>query len=548
MLAGVMAASFCLAALLPSSARAQLSPGKLARAHHELEGITKCTSCHPYGKTLSNEKCLDCHKEIKAAVDSARGVHAHVADKRCSECHSDHNGEDFQIVRLDTAKFDHRTTAGFPLDGKHAGIACDSCHSWSHVGAPGVKALQGKRVQTLLGLSPSCISCHRDIHRSQFSAPCSSCHDTKGWKPAPLFSHDRSRYPLTGKHREVACKECHDGTVDHSRTVLYRGMTFSTCESCHRDPHVKKFTRGCDECHSTGDWKTTKGETFDHQRTEFPLNGKHADVKCLACHAPAPRTANASGEQGFHISKFHVCSDCHKDAHGAQFAGRPDGGKCEACHVDGDFKNVLYTIESHLQSNYPLTGAHVATNCIACHKPDIIKAKSTRQFHWEKTPTCSTCHPDPHKEQFVKENKKCESCHVTGSWPSLLFDHSKSAFPLEGKHTTVQCAKCHEKADPVRYAGVTTACAPCHKDPHFGQFVRGGTTRCEPCHNAQSWKRITFDHSTGSRFALSGAHAGVACAKCHPTEILDGKPAVRFKPLGISCEDCHRTNLHETTH
>jgi hypothetical protein len=243
MLAGVMAASFCLAALLPSSARAQLSPGKLARAHHELEGITKCTSCHPYGKTLSNEKCLDCHKEIKAAVDSARGVHAHVADKRCSECHSDHNGEDFQIVRLDTAKFDHRTTAGFPLDGKHAGIACDSCHSWSHVGAPGVKALQGKRVQTLLGLSPSCVSCHRDIHRSQFSAPCSSCHDTKGWKPAPLFSHDRSRYPLTGKHREVACKECHNGTVDHSRTVLYRGMAFSTCESCHRDPHVKKFTR-----------------------------------------------------------------------------------------------------------------------------------------------------------------------------------------------------------------------------------------------------------------------------------------------------------------
>ena len=537
-----------LAALVPLYAKAQISPGKLALAHHELEGINKCTSCHPYGKTLSNDKCLECHKEIRSAMDSARGVHAHVADKRCADCHSDHNGEDFQIVRLDTTKFDHRTVAGFPLDGKHVVLACDSCHSWSRVAAPGVRMLQGKRPKTLLGLSPSCVSCHPDIHRGQFTNPCSSCHDTKGWKPAPVFSHDHSRYPLTGKHKLVECKECHNATVDHSRGVLYRGVEFSTCESCHRDPHLKKFTRRCDECHSTGDWKTMKGETFDHQRTEFPLHGKHADVKCLACHASAPRATNASGEPGFHISKFRLCADCHKDAHGGQFAARADGGKCEACHVDSGFRNIFYTVESHLQSDYPLTGAHIATNCIACHKPDIIRAKSTRQFRWEKSPACNTCHPDPHRGQFAKENRKCESCHVTGSWPSLLFDHNTSKFPLEGKHSTVQCVKCHEKADPVRYAGVTTACAPCHKDPHFGQFARGGATLCEPCHNAQSWKRITFDHNTGSQFALSGAHAGVPCMKCHPAETRDGKPAVRYKPLGVACEDCHKTDLHETTH
>jgi hypothetical protein len=537
-----------LAALVPLRAEAQISPGKLARAHHDLEGIGKCTSCHPYGKTLSNDKCLDCHKEIKAALDSTRGFHAHIAGKRCAECHSDHNGEEFQIVRLDTTKFDHRTTAGFPLNGKHADIVCDSCHSWSRVAAPDVRMLQGKRSQTLLGLSPSCVSCHPDIHRNQFSIPCSSCHDTKGWKPVRLFSHDHTRYPLTGKHRQVECAGCHHATVDHSKAVLYRGMEFSTCASCHPDPHMKKFTRRCDECHSTGDWKTSKGGAFDHQRTDFPLNGKHANVTCLACHAPAPRAVNASGEKGFHISRFHLCAECHEDAHGGQFAARSDGGKCEACHTDKDFTLIFYTVESHLQSRYPLTGAHIATNCIACHKPDIIKAKSTRQFRWEKNLTCSTCHPDPHKDQFTRENKNCESCHLTESWSSLLFDHSKSAFPLEGRHSTVQCVKCHGKGDPVQYAGLTTVCAPCHKDPHFGQFVKGGATRCEPCHNAQSWKRITFDHSTGSRFALRGAHADVKCAKCHPTESRDARQVVRYKPLRVACEDCHKPNLHETTH
>ena len=537
-----------LAALVPFSVQAQISPGRLARAHHDLEGIDKCTSCHPYGKTLSNERCLGCHKEIQARIDSTRGIHAHLGDRRCADCHSDHNGEDFQIVRFDTTAFDHRTTAGFPLEGKHAGIGCDSCHAWRYVTVPGVKFLEGKRPHMLIGLSSSCVSCHPDVHRGQFATPCSACHDTKGWKPAPLFSHERSRYPLTGKHAQVACTQCHNGAAGLAGAVLYRGVAFSTCASCHRDPHAKKFTRRCDECHSTGDWSTMPQGMFDHQHTEFPLKGKHADVKCLACHAPTSRVVNAAGEQGFHISRFHLCADCHKDAHGAQFVSRADRGSCEACHTDRDFTIPLYTVESHLHSTFPLTGAHIATSCIACHKAGIIQAKSTRQYRWNKDLTCRTCHQDPHKDQFAKEQKTCEMCHVTDSWPASLFDHNKTKFPLDGKHKAVPCVRCHEKGDPVKYTGVALACAPCHADPHAGQFAKGGATRCEPCHTAQSWKRITFDHNAGSRFALNKAHADVACEKCHPAEMRDGKRVVRYKPLGIACEDCHKNTLHETAH
>jgi hypothetical protein len=534
-----------LAVLIPAFAQAQISPGKLARVHQELEGIAKCTTCHLYGKTLSNVKCLGCHKEIKESMDSTKGVHAHVGNRSCAECHSDHNGEEFQIVVFDSVNFDHRAVAGFPLDGKHAGITCDSCHAWRYVTLPLVKELHGKRTHTYKGLSPACLSCHQDIHSGQFTTSCSSCHDTKGWKPASRFSHDRSRYVLTGKHKDVECKQCHNGRAEHSKAVLYRGMPFATCESCHRDPHLKKFSRRCDACHATEGWAKAKEGAFDHQRTEFPLNGKHADVKCMGCHGASPRTMNAGGAHGFHISRFKRCADCHKDDHGGQFVSRADSGKCEACHSDKDFRLVEYTVESHAKSRYPLTGAHIATNCIACHKADIVRAKSTRQFRWEKNVSCLTCHSDPHKGQFDKEKKTCESCHTTTAWTSLLFDHSKSKFPLLGKHVSVQCGKCHEKKEPVPYVGVSVVCASCHNDPHAGQFARGGVTRCEPCHGAQSWHQLTFDHGAGSRFALSKAHADVACGRCHPTENQEGKAVIRYKPLGVECEDCHRSEFQD---
>jgi hypothetical protein len=335
--------------------------------------------------------------------------------------------------------------------------------------------------------------------------------------------------------------------VAHSAAVLYRGMDFSSCSSCHGDPHKGKFPSPCEKCHSTGGWKTVKGDRFDHGRTGFPLAGKHAGLPCTACHA-AGQSLNAAGEKGFHVSHFRLCADCHKDGHAGQFSSRADGGKCEACHDDRGFNVVLYTVESHNLSPYPLRGAHGATPCLACHREGFVKAKSTRQFRWEGKVTCRTCHKDPHGGQFEKERKACESCHVADSWPSLLFDHGKTSFPLEGKHGSVACLKCHEKADPVRYAGIATACSPCHKDPHDRQFDAGGRTRCESCHDARSWTHTTFDHNAASRFPLNGAHAGVTCARCHPAEARPAVRVIRYKPLGTACEDCHKTTPHELTH
>ena len=47
----------------------QISPGELAKVHAHLEGMSNCTQCHSLGAKVSNEKCLDCHKEVKTGCD-----------------------------------------------------------------------------------------------------------------------------------------------------------------------------------------------------------------------------------------------------------------------------------------------------------------------------------------------------------------------------------------------------------------------------------------------------------------------------------------------
>jgi len=529
-----------------SLAAAQISPGELIAGHARWEGVENCTACHTVGKSLSNDRCLSCHAEIDSRVKAKEGFHATVSAKLCEECHKEHHGRKFQIIRFDTTAFDH-ATVGFTLDGKHRTIGCRQCHTKKTLAAEDILTLSdGRKNRTYLGLSPRCSTCHEDKHRGQFEGKeCSACHDTEKWKPAPKFSHDQSSYPLTGKHKSVDCQRCHKPGTDEFKTVRYVHMEFASCRSCHADPHKGKFKQECASCHSTEDFHTVTKKVFDHDTTRFPLKGKHALMKCEGCHEKNNNKKNASGELGFHITKFQRCADCHADAHAGQFANRIDGGRCESCHTEDDFLRVTYSVADHRKARFLLTGAHVAVPCAACHAAQKVNAKSTRQFIWEKSPQCTTCHEDIHKGQFEKKMPKgCETCHSVESWNSLLFSHEQTRFPLKGKHAAVACEKCHTRPNnsatlPVQYTGVGLECIACHKDEHEGQFAKRGTTDCSPCHNAEAWKSLVFNHNRQSRYELTGKHLAVACEKCHPKVEMNERKVVRYKPLGMECADCH---------
>ena len=56
----------------------------------------------------------------------------------------------------------------------------------------------------------------------------------------------------------------------------------------------------------------------------------------------------------------------------------------------------------------------------------------------------SACDSDPHRGAF---KNACDSCHTTSGSKTMLagFDlnHSKTKYPLLGKHAQVSCVACH---------------------------------------------------------------------------------------------------------
>jgi len=112
------------------SLQAQISPGDLSNAHAHLEGISNCTQCHVLGEKVSNEKCLKCHTDVQSRISLQKGYHSstEVKGKECLTCHSEHNGKNFHLIRLDIQKFDHKLT-GYDLSVPHAKKECRDCHA-----------------------------------------------------------------------------------------------------------------------------------------------------------------------------------------------------------------------------------------------------------------------------------------------------------------------------------------------------------------------------------------------------------------------------------
>lgn len=522
-------------------AAGQISPGDLSSAHAHLEGMGNCTQCHTMGKSLSNENCLNCHTEIRTRIKEQRGLHASYGQKECVECHKEHHGRNFDLVRFEKNSFQHSHT-GYSLEGKHAQLKCEQCHGKEKITANDIRSLSDlRKSRTYLGLGKECLSCHKDEHRGQLNKNCRVCHGSEGWKPAVQFSHANAAFRLTGSHLTVQCVKCHKKNLENGTVTQYTRIEHAGCRSCHADVHKGKFTRECSQCHSTESWHTVTSSAFSHASTLFPLKGKHTEVKCARCHPKDPKERNPSGGFGFTITKFAACMDCHSDAHAQQFAGRSDKGECSACHTEQGFAVSTYVHTDHEQSRFPLKGAHRAVPCIQCHKAGKVPGKSSQQFRWEREILCTTCHQDIHNGQFTSRMREgCETCHSVSSWDDLKFSHEQTGFPLKGKHTGVRCTACHTTVNGVvQYTGVSKNCESCHQDRHAGQFAASSGTACDRCHTEKGWRSLIFNHTTQSRFALTGKHETVKCQLCHKEALINNIRTTKYKPMEAACIDCH---------
>ncbi len=507
----------------------QISPGDLSEPHAHLKGLSNCTKCHTLGEKVSNEKCLDCHLNIGIRIAESRGYHSSskVKGKSCTECHSDHHGRNFQMIRFNTDQFDH-TVTGYTLNGAHAETTCRTCHKVENITDPKVKS----KTSTYLGLDQKCLSCHTDYHQGTLSQDCASCHDTKKFRPAPKFDHKTARFPLRGKHASVDCLLCHKKSIQNGNlTQKFKGLSYGKCTSCHKDVHANKFGQNCTQCHSELSFHQVKGmKNFNHSRTNYPLEGKHKTVACASCH-----------KSGYSKELRHTrCIDCHQDYHKKQFAVQGRSPDCSECHSILGFDRSSYTLEKHNDSQFKLTGAHLATPCFACHKKS--NSWSFRQIG-EK---CVDCHKDIHEPAIDKKyypEAACKTCHSSNRWNEILFDHSKTGYELEGAHQRQLCRACHFK--PVgqekfeqQFSQLPSGCTECHNDPHQNQFEKSTGKSCLKCHDYFDWKAGLFDHNQ-SAFPLDGKHKNVACNKCHPSVVTAEHTYTRYKLKSYTCEACH---------
>jgi hypothetical protein len=427
----------------------------------------------------------------------------------CQNCHTYSSWKPIRSV----PEFDHSKTL-YPLRGMHATVGCRQCHT----------SLVFKNVGS------RCADCHADIHRRQFGANCEQCHTVKGWQVSIDAIRDhQNRFPLLGAHALLDCDACHTGAA----VGRFQGLS-TACYSCHTrdfatpvfDHRSSGFPTTCEACHTVNTWL---GAKFDHLRfTGFALTGMHATLDCTACHINDKFKGTPAN-----------CYACHQKEFGSSTnpnhvqAGFPHD--CAVCHSTASWQGARFDHAAY--TRFPLTGMHANLACAQCH----INGK------YAGTPAdCSSCHMKDYNLTRNPNHKAsglptdCSICHSTSGWMPASFDHSRTAFPLTGAHTSLACGVCHVNNN---FTNLPTDCYSCHKaqynattDPNHK--AAGFPTTCTTCHTTVSWAGASFNHNN-TPFPLTGAHRTVTCTNCHINNVFAGTPT--------ACYACHQAQYNGTT-
>jgi len=160
-----------------------------------------------------------------------------------------------------------------------------------------------------------------------------------------------------------------------------------------------------------------------HDAEFFPIySGAHQNVwvSCTECHI------NENNFQEF------SCIVCHKnpdtdDIHQQLQGYRYNDNACLGCHPAGDGETAF----NHDATRFPLTGAHVMTDCISCH-----------QNGYQGTPMeCDACHNSDYDASInpvhadLNLSRDCATCHTTApGWAPATFSiHSQPKIPITNK-------------------------------------------------------------------------------------------------------------------
>jgi len=258
-----------------------------------------CKQCHTgrFSEAIDFSECKNCHDDYHKGEFIQNNI-----SPDCIECHSINEGFEYSLYTLEQ----HQENI-FPLEGAHVATPCYACH-----------ISEDDERWTFRELGADCIDCHTDIHEGYISKTfypnndCKSCHVNDSWTELKSFDHTTTNWPLEGVHLETDCRACHFVENIENKDVSEQKFTNldTNCVSCHENVHDDSFAidgvTDCVRCHVTSSWMP---ENFDHDTTNFPLEGKHKEADCKACHTSS--IENGETVILYKLNKFE-CIDCHQ--------------------------------------------------------------------------------------------------------------------------------------------------------------------------------------------------------------------------------------------
>jgi hypothetical protein len=443
-----------------------------------------CADCHEVPNNYSIFTCISCHEHNQQEMnDKHQGVQGYIYESgACLSCHPDGTKGN---------AFNHGNSI-FPLTGAHITVNCQDCHTSGYQGTP-----------------TECVACHQENFNNStnpshtqlgLSTDCATCHTTDpDWQPA-LFPVHNQYFELLGAHINIpGCNDCHNGNFTN---------TPNTCIACHQTdfdattdpPHqILNFSVDCLECHTMNGWTPAN---FNH--SFYIISSQHNDVTCIECHS----------ESNYQPQ----CLSCHlEDFNEGHNPGDPTD--CWGCHTTNNWDSNF----DHNNTNFPLTGAHLAITCQDCHSGGY-QGTPTECFACHQTNYNNTTNPD-HEALMLPTT--CESCHTTNTgWQPALFPIHNQFYELLGAHANISnCDDCHNG----NYNNIPYTCIGCHQIDYNGTTdpphqVLNFSFDCLTCHTMNGWIPANFNHSF---FPVSNHHNNVNCNECH------SEP--NYQPQCLSC-------------
>ncbi|MGE0784482.1 MAG: hypothetical protein AB7S26_02260 [Sandaracinaceae bacterium] len=203
----------------------------------------------------------------------------------------------------------------------------------------------------------------------------------------------------------------------------------------------------------------------------------------------------------------------------------------------------LALVGGALAQEEPPEGERGASRGDAASSESEAPTRPRRRRGGSSAPTAPTPQATARAHPSITDDIPCSACHTPEGWSmpggssgNGGFDHSRTGFPLDGRHLESGCTDCHRAQRQMR-----RDCVSCHQDSHQGRLGND----CTRCHNANAWTDTRpLEIHRLTRFPLSGMHAIAACTDCHRRTGDRSYSAVPSTCISCHEQEYHRDDVH----